>query len=242
MKGSAFTMDVNQIMNSTTLWLVSSIMVIVILIEAVVFGLQAYKTSQKMGIPKSEVISGMRASMITAIGPSFAPVIVLIALMAVLGGPTAWMRMNDIGAARTELAMSAIATGMAGSSLEPGKLSLMGLVFALWGMALNNAGWIVIGGYSAPGLGKAVDYMKKNFDQAWVKLVMAAAALGLFSTLLGNAVIAKGAIKANNLFASVVAFVAMFIIAHVFKGNKRIQEFSLGLSMLIGMYVTVAVF
>lgn len=180
--------------------------------------------------------------MITAIGPSFAPVIVLIALMAVLGGPTAWMRMNDIGAARTELAMSAIATGMANSSLEPGKLSLMGFIFALWGMALNNAGWIVIGGYSAPVLGKAVEKMKKSFDQTWVKLLMAAAALGLFSTLLGNAVIAKGAIKTNSLFTSIAAFVTMFIIAHAFKGNKRIQEFSLGLSMLVGMYLTVAVF
>ncbi len=235
-------MDVNQIMNSATLWGISSIMVITILVEAIVFGWQAYKTSQKMGIPKSEVISGMRAAMITAIGPSFAPVIVLIALMAVLGGPTAWMRMNDIGAARTELAMSAIATGMANSSLEPGKLSLMGFIFALWGMALNNAGWIVIGGYSAPVLGKAVEKMKKSFDQTWVKLLMAAAALGLFSTLLGNAVIAKGAIKTNSLFTSIAAFVTMFIIAHAFKGNKRIQEFSLGLSMLVGMYLTVAVF
>ena len=93
--------------------------------------------------------------------------------------------MNDIGAARTELAMSAIATGMANSSLEPGKLSLMGFIFALWGMALNNAGWIVIGGYSAPVLGKAVEKMKKSFDQTWVKLLMAAAAFWVIFYIIG---------------------------------------------------------
>lgn len=42
-------MDVNQIMNSATLWGISSIMVITILVEAIVFGWQAYKTSQKWG-------------------------------------------------------------------------------------------------------------------------------------------------------------------------------------------------
>lgn len=115
--------------------------------------------------------------MITAIGPSFAPVIVLIALMATIGGPTAWMRMNDIGAARTELAMAQISANMAGSSIEGNALSLAGFVFILWGAALNNSGWIIIGGYGAPFLDKAVIYLKENFNATWIKLLMAAASL-----------------------------------------------------------------
>ncbi len=235
-------MELKDIMNSPMLWVVSSIMIIVIVTESLVFMRQAFKSAEKMGIPREECITGMRSAMITAIGPAFSPVIVLIAVMAVLGGPTAWMRMNDIGAARTELAMSTIATGMAGSTLEAGKLSLLGFVFALWGMALNNSGWIVIGGYSAPQLGKAVNYMKEKFDQVWVKLVMAAAALGLFGTLLSNALISKGNLVTKNLFAGIVAFIAMTIISHVFKGNQRIQEFSLGLAMLFAMYISAAFF
>lgn len=235
-------MELKDIMNSPMLWVVSSIMIIVIVTESLAFMRQAFKSAEKMGIPREECITGMRSAMITAIGPAFSPVIVLIALMAVLGGPTAWMRMNDIGAARTELAMSTIATGMAGSTLEAGKLSLLGFVFALWGMALNNSGWIVIGGYSAPQLGKAVNYMKEKFDQVWVKLVMAAAALGLFGTLLSNALISKGNLVTKNLFAGIVAFIAMTIISHFFKGNQRLQEFSLGLAMLLAMYISAAVF
>ena len=233
-------MKLEDVMNSPMLWVVSSFIVIVVLCEAAVFMRQAFKSAEKMGIPRSECITGMRAAMITAIGPAFSPVIVLIALMAVLGGPTAWMRMNDIGAARTELAMSTIATGMAGSSLEAGKLTLLGFVFALWGMALNNAGWIVVGGYSASYLKGGVDYMKRKFDANWIKLLMAAAALGLFSSLLSNSVIAKGNLVIKNLFAGVVSFVAMMIISYVFRGNQRIQEFSLGLAMLIGMYTAAA--
>jgi hypothetical protein len=234
-------MELKDIMNSPMLWVMSSFMIINLFLMALMFLRLCFKNAEKLGIPKEECITGLRSAVFTAIGPAFAPVIVLIALMAVLGGPTAWMRMNDIGAARTELAMSAIATGMAGSSLEAGKLTMLGFIFALWGMALNNSGWIIIGGYGAPSLNKAVDYLKNNFNDAWVKLFMAAAALGLFSTLLGNAIIKKGVVNQKNLFAAVVSFVAMLVIGRFFKGNKKIQEFSLGLAMLVGMFVTAAV-
>ncbi len=233
-------MDVKDIMNSPMLWVMSSFMVINIFIMALMFMRLSLKSAEKLGIPREECMTGFRSAVFTSIGPAFAPVIVLIALMAVLGGPTAWMRMNDIGAARTELAMSAIATGMAGSSLEAGKLTMLGFIFALWGMALNNSGWIVIGGYGAPSLNKAVEYLRDNFNADWVKLFMSAASLGLFSTLLGNAIIKKGVVNHKNLFAGIVSFIAMLIIGRIFKGNKKIQEFSLGLAMLVGMFCAAA--
>ena len=117
-------MDVKEFMNSPMMWIMSSFMIINILIMAAVFMRQAFKAAEEMGMEKTECIAGLRSSMITAIGPSFAPVIVLIALMATIGGPTAWMRMNDIGAARTELAMAQISANMAGSSIEGNALSL----------------------------------------------------------------------------------------------------------------------
>jgi len=234
-------MELSEFMNSPMLWIMSSFMILNILVMAAAFMRQAFKSAAEMGIPKEECMAGMRSAIFTSIGPSFAPVIVLIALMAVLGGPTAWMRMNDIGAARTELAMASMSAEMAGSTLEAGKLTLMGFVFCLWGAALNNSGWIVIGGYGAPSLNKAVDYLKNNFNANWVKLLMSAASLGLFSTLLANAVIKKS-INFNNLYAAIISFVAMLIIGRIFKGNKKIQEFSLGIAMLIGMFAAAILF
>ncbi len=234
-------MNISEVMNSPMLWIVSGLMVINILAMAFTFCRLAFKHAEKIGISKEECMVGFRSAVFTAIGPALAPVIVLIALMAVLGGPTAWMRMNDIGAARTELAMSAIATGIVGSSLEAGKVTLLGFVFALWGMALNNSGWIIIGGYGSPQLNKAVEYMRDKFDPVWVKLVMASAALGLFSTLLGNAIIKKGVVNNKNLFASAVAFIAMLVIGRIFRENKKIQEFSLGLAMLVGMFAAATI-
>lgn len=235
-------MELKELMNSPMLWAMSSLMVIGVVVECIVFTGIAFKHAAKLGVPKSECIAGMRSAMITAIGPSMAPLITLFALMAALGGPTGWMRMNDIGAARTELAMCAMATEMAGSALDASKITVAGFVFALWGMALNNSGWIVFGGYGATSLDKCVDYMKSHFEDAWVKLIMAAAALGLFGTLLANAVITKKGVGIPQLTAAIVAYVAFTALGMIFKGNKRIQEFSLGIAMLIGMYVTAAIY
>ena len=234
-------MNVQEFMNSPMLWLLSSLMVINILVMASVFMKVAYKATQDMGMPKGEVIAGLRSAMITAIGPSFAPVIVLVALMAIIGGPTAWMRMNDIGAARTELAMAQISAEAAGSSLEGGALTLAGFIFILWGAALNNMGWIVIGGYGAPFLDKAVVYLKENFNATWVKLLMAGASFGLFATLLSNSIVKKN-IDTNNLWAAIISFCVMVFIGKALGKYKRLQEFSLGISMLVGMFVVAICF
>ena len=54
------------------------------------------------------------------------------------------MRMNDIGAARTELAMSALATKVVGVDMRSAAFDLKAFSYALWGMALNNAGWMLV--------------------------------------------------------------------------------------------------
>lgn len=235
-------MELKEFMNSPMLWVVSSLMVLGILAEAAVFTMVCFKNGPKLGVSKEDMVTGMRTAAITAIGPSLAPVITLLALMAVIGGPTGWMRMNDIGAARTELAMCAMAAEAAGTSLDASKMTAMGFIFCLWGMALNNSGWIVIGGYGAPSLNKAVDYLKNNYNPAWVKVIMSASSLGLFGTLLANSVIGKKGINNANLCAALIAFVGMIALGIIFKGNKRIAEFSLGIAMVVAMFVTAAVF
>ena len=79
-------MDAKEFMDSPMMWIMSSFMVINIIVMAVVFMRQAFKSAEEMGINRSECVAGLRSAMITAVGPSFAPIIVLIALMATIGG------------------------------------------------------------------------------------------------------------------------------------------------------------
>ena len=233
-------MELKDIMNSPMLWVMSSFMIINLFLMALMFLRLCFKNAEKLGIPKEECITGMRSAIFTAIGPAFAPVIVLIALMAVLGGPTAWMRMNDIGAARTELAMSAIATGMAGSSLEAGKLTMLGFIFALWGMALNNLGWMFFTLILTHRMSDVVAKLNTKYDPAWIKYLTAGATIGLFAFLLSPRLVMP--FKASNWCAAVVSAIVMMIVSKVFANQQRLQELALGISMIAGMYVTVVIF
>lgn len=102
-------MNVNSVINSPGVWAVSSLMIIVLLISACVYVKMALEEAKRIGLERKRCIAGLRSAMITAIGPSLSPVIIAFALIAVIGAPTTWMRMNDVGAARTEIAVIALA-------------------------------------------------------------------------------------------------------------------------------------
>lgn len=170
--------------------------------------------------------------MLTAIGPSLSLVIILVSLIAVLGTPTAWMRMNDIGAGRTELAMGAAAAGAVGSELEVGKITVEGFNAAIWGMALNNAVWMAVALLLTHRMQGAVDLLNKKYDQAWISVMMTSATIGLFGYLLANQLVGK----ANPFIAAAFASAATMIgIQKGLKKYPRIQEPALGISMLVGL-------
>jgi hypothetical protein len=220
------------------MWVASSIMVIVVLVQSALFLREGFKAADKLGMPRSNAVKGMRAAMITAIGPSLGPVVILLALLAVLGGPTTWMRMNDIGAARTELAMSALATKVVGVDMRSAAFDLKAFSYALWGMALNNAGWMLVALLFVKRMNSAISKMNQKYDPAWVKLIMTGAAIGLFASLWSPALIKGG----GQFFAGIVAFVSMFLIGKYAGNYPRLQEPALGISMLIGMFAAAYFF
>ena len=231
-------MNLQSVMNSPGMWLASSIMVIVVVIQSILFLREGFKGAKALGIPQSECVKGLRAAMITAIGPSLGPVVILLALLAVLGGPTTWMRMNDIGAARTELAMSALATKAYGVEMRSAGFDLKAFSYAIWGMALNNAGWMVVALIFVKRMNSAIKKMNDKYDPRWVKLFMTGAAIGLFAYLWSGSLISGG----GNLLAGVVSFVSMFLISKFAGKYPRLQEPALGIAMLIGMFTAAAFF
>lgn len=229
-------MNLKEIMNSSLMWAASGVMVMIVLIQSLLFLRTAFRAAKEQNIPTKECYMGLRSAMITAIGPAFSPVIVLIALIAVLGAPTAWMRMNDIGAARTELAMSSIASKIYGVGMDAANFDLAGFSYVLWGMALNNMGWIIFALLLTHRMGSAVEKINTRWDPKWVKLLMSGAALGLFSFLWSGALVKGG----GHVVAGIFSFVSMFLISRLFAKRQRLLEFALGISMLIGMYSAAA--
>ena len=231
-------MDFKAIINSPGMWVASSIMIIVIIVESAVFLKAGIAEANRMGIPKDKWMAGLRSAAITAIGPSFAPVIIMMALLAVMGTPTTWMRMNDIGAARSEMAMIALAGKVAGQAPNTAEWGLKGFSYALWGMALNNVGWMTAALFLTPNMSKVVSYMNVKFDAKLVKLIIAGSGIGLFAFLLAPALVPY---KTSTWIAAFTGAASMVVISTVFKNYPRLQEVALGLSIIIGMYVTAAI-
>ena len=74
-------MDFQEMINSPGLWIASSIMVIASVVQAFVFLRASLKEANHLGIERSKLRAGMRSAVITSIGPSFSPVIVLLSMV-----------------------------------------------------------------------------------------------------------------------------------------------------------------
>ncbi len=60
-------MDVKEIMNSPALWITSSLMILVVLIQSVWYFRLAKKEAVRLRIPNEDVKRGLNAAMVTAI-------------------------------------------------------------------------------------------------------------------------------------------------------------------------------
>ena len=57
-------MDLQSVMNSPGMWIASSFMVLVVLIQSALFLREGFKAAGKIGMQRSDCIKGMRAAMI----------------------------------------------------------------------------------------------------------------------------------------------------------------------------------
>ncbi|MEE3453527.1 DUF5058 family protein [Dialister sp.] len=232
-------MELKEVVNSPGMWLASSVMIIVVLVQSIIYLRSALKEAKRLNISSDKWKAGMRSAMITAIGPSMSPVIILLALIAVLGAPTAWMRMNDIGAARTELAMVTQATAIIGMDPQSSNFNELGFSYALWGSALNNFGWMFFTFILTPKMGSYVEKLNTKYDVNWIKMLTAGATIGLFAFLLTPRLVS---LQPGNWVAACSSAAVMVFISKVFAKQQRLQELALGIAMLVGMYLTSAIF
>lgn len=232
-------MDFQAIINSPGIWIVSAFLVIISVSQAVVFMRAALKEATSIGIDKEKKAAAIRSACITAIGPSLSPVITLMSLVAVVGAPTTWMRLCDVGAARTELGVLALTSGLAGVEVGSPDFGMQAWSMGLWGMALNNFGWLFVVFILGHRMSGIVEKMNTKYDPAWIKKLLSGATVGLFGYLLANQV---SSFKTTKLLPAIIGAATMIILTTVFKKHQRLQELALGISMLVGMFVTQAIF
>lgn len=190
-------MDISVIQNNLGMWICAAFMIAIILIQAVLYLKLSRKEATTLGLPAEQQKEAMRSAAVTAVGPALALSIMLITLMTTLGGPTAWMRMNDVGSGRSELAIASMVSDMVTAAEGTPEWDLQNFSYAVWAQGIDVAGWLV----------------------------------SLFTYLLLNTVYQK---TSPYIAAAVFGAITMFVMNKVFRKNKRLQELSLGIAIIVG--------
>ena len=227
-------MDFQQIINGIDLWLVCSIMVIVSLVQAGFFLRASWQEAGRLGFSRKQRIACIRSAALTAAGPSMSTIIIMISMIAIVGAPTTWLVLNNVGDARTELAIVAIAADYAGVEVNA-SIGITAFTYAIWAIALNGVGWLIVVFLLNHRMGHIVTRLNERYDQKWVAAMLGGANLGLFAYLLSGQLVGEAS---SNYLAAVIADATMLILTTFFKKHEILQEVSLGLSLLAGMFLT----
>lgn len=232
-------MDIKEIMNSPGLWITSSLMIIVILVQSICYLRLARKEAKKLMISQEDMKNGVTSAAITAIGPSLALVIVLISIITIVGTPTTWMRLNDIGAGRTEISVITIACNLLGVTPGGKDFGVEAFSLSLWAMALNNFGWLLATLLFTGKMSKIVVTLNEKYDTKWIKALTSGTTFGVFGYLFINSMWKKTT-DIYPILAAVLSAGSILLINRCFK-KSRMQELSLGIAMLVGMFGANAV-
>lgn len=229
--------DVNAVANSLGAWITASFIVVIVIVQAILYVKHAYKIAEKINMKREVCNKALKVGMITSIGPVIAIFIVMVGLMAVIGGPMAWMRLSIIGAAPTELTAAKVGAEALGVEFGGPDYDLKALSVSWWTMAINGVGWLVLVGLFASKLETLREKVSGN-DVKWLGILTGAATLGVFGYLTSGDVVKGG----GNLISVVVGALVMVILGFAmnkFERLKVLKEYSLGIAMLFGVIVAM---
>lgn len=236
-------MELEKIMNSPGMWFMSSIIIIIIISLSFFYFRIGIKRANEIGISKDRYIPAIRSAAITSLGPSISPIIVLITVITIVGAPTAWMRLNEVGAARTELAMVTMSCGLLGIDPSSAEFGVEAFSYSIWGMALNDMGWFVVAFLMTHRMGNTVDFLYEKYDKKWINMLMMGATFGVTGYLLSNQIVSKFLVadasfflRCQGLIPAVISAITMLTIYKFFGKHQRLQELALGIAMLVGMF------
>ncbi|MDR1731225.1 MAG: DUF5058 family protein [Synergistaceae bacterium] len=126
-------------------WLCVVPAVVLVLFQAAIFVKKAYRAGAEIGMTQKQLNSAIRASAISSIGPALAILSTLLALLVLVGGPVAWMRLSYIG----NMLFEALAFnfGITASGIETAAgqaVTGQAFVNGVWVMILGSIGWIIV--------------------------------------------------------------------------------------------------
>ncbi|GAB3418034.1 DUF5058 family protein [Haloparvum alkalitolerans] len=227
-----------DVANSRWLWLSTVPVVSVVLLQAAIFLRRAWRDGKEMGIPERKLKTGFKTGLISAIGPSIAVLAGMLALIATVGGPVAWMRLTVIGSVAFELPAAELGVSQYGYSLGDEGISEEAYATAVWAMTLGGTGWLLVSAFGTRHM-ETVRTRISNGNERLVPVISAAAMLGAFAYFLSGEVTA-GTPETGSAAVGGLAMLALLYVADS-RSVQWVREWALGVAMLVGLLTGVAI-
>lgn len=229
-------MSALEVANSPAIWAMASIGVLAVISETFMFFFLARKAaaSGRINLTSKQCHRALRSGILTAIGPSFGVFIVMIGLIAVVGGPIAWLKLSTIGGASTELTAATVGVKALGGDISQ-TVTVLQMSNAWWTMIINACGWLVVTWLFAWRMEKVRGKIGGG-DSRWLAVFSSAATLGIFGAFCSDyAIIAIKSVDYSVVVCMVCAAAGMWALMKISNRLIWLKEYCLGLAMLIGI-------
>lgn len=235
-------MDILSMLNSSPLYLISGVIILVIMLICVLFLVRAYRAGLKIGMSKSVLTKTVTSSATFTVLPSISILLGVIALSGSLGIPLPWLRLSVIGALHYETNVADIAArsiGMSGLNAAEMTLTAFTTIALLmtagiiWGMIFN----MIFGKKYLARLQRPKPNNEKK-TRSFGDAAMSALFIGLVSAYIGSYV---GTFTSTGNYVPLVVLalsalsMAGFLYFIEVKKLKWLESFSVAGSMLIAM-------
>lgn len=230
--------------NSMLVWIGCIPGVALVLIQAYMFMMRAWKTGPKMGVPVEKMKEAAKSSLIASIGPSIVVVSGMFSLLASIGGPLSWMRLAYIGSVMYELPTAERAAMFCGCQLGTDNMTQDAFATAAWMMTIGCLGWILISALFTDKMEMLRDKIAGGNMDA-IQALTAGGGVGGFAYMVAQRCIPFNPMS-SNLWAVVASAVFTVWLNTYMKKNptaKWAQQFGMTISMFFGMAVgAIAIF
>ncbi|MGN0837769.1 MAG: DUF5058 family protein [Pyramidobacter sp.] len=224
--------DLMKIANALPFWGCALISVGIVVLLAVRYTVLAVKFAPSVGLDRATCSQAFRSGLISAFGPAVAQVIVILAMLAVIGGPISWIRLSMIGSAATEL--TAARTGAAACGVELGGpgYGLNEMAVSWFTMCVNGCGWLVMVFLFTHRLDE-VGTKLGGSDMTWRALITATASIGLYSHMVSPYLVKFSA----RTVAAVAGAASMYVFILLGRKYTWIKNYSLGFAIIVGLII-----
>lgn len=227
-----------DVANSNWLWISATPVVLMVLLQAGLFLRRAWKNGQEMGLSDDQLRSGLKTGIISAIGPAIAVLAAMLALIATIGGPVAWMRLSVIGSVAFELPAAEIGISQLGYGFGDDGITETAFATSVWTMTLGGIGWLLVVAVGTPHMEKARERIVGGRDTL-LPIVTSGAMLGAFAYFVSGE-ITSGAPETGSAAVGGLVMLALLKIADE-KDVQWIREWALGSAMAVGLVVGTAI-